>query len=176
MHIAFRHDAATEAKTSVYRHLGATLPSMTLSADRYLISCGTRPLRPPEIPFDGVKVIERKMLPHQHFAIRAHVLVTLTVACSFCNVLYSMLSVDTHAIYTLADHRDWMSIDRFTWRSYESQYCVVQVFDSDQLLWGGVKDVPRDLIVVGAGMQCLLQQNVIADFSLSPVIALSYGD
>lgn len=26
------------------------------------------------------------------------------------------------------------------------------VFDSDQLLWGGVDTVPRDLIVVGAGV------------------------
>ncbi|CAM9095015.1 unnamed protein product [Chrysoparadoxa australica] len=28
----------------------------------------------------------------------------------------------------------------------------VNVFDSDQLLWGGVQDVPRDLIVAGAGV------------------------
>lgn len=54
---------------------------MTLSADRYLVACGTRPLRRPDVPFDGS-----------------------------------------------------------------------QIFDSDQLLWGGVDKVPRDLIVIGAGV------------------------
>lgn len=66
---------------SVYRHIEASLPSVTLSADRFLVACGTRPLRRPDVPFDGSRV-----------------------------------------------------------------------FDSDQLLWGGVDRVPRDLIVVGAGV------------------------
>lgn len=59
----------------------ASLPNVTLSADRFLVACGTRPLRRPGVPFDGKRV-----------------------------------------------------------------------FDSDQLLWGGVDYVPRDLIVVGAGV------------------------
>lgn len=54
---------------------------MTLSADRFLVACGTRPLRRPDVPFDGSRI-----------------------------------------------------------------------FDSDQLLWGGVDRVPRDLIVIGAGV------------------------
>ena len=66
---------------SVYRHIEASLPDVTLSADRFLVACGTRPLRRPDVPFDGARI-----------------------------------------------------------------------FDSDQLLWGGVKTVPRDLIVVGAGV------------------------
>ncbi|CAN0347846.1 unnamed protein product [Discosporangium mesarthrocarpum] len=70
-----------ESKTSIYRHIEATLPTVTLSADRFLVACGTRPVRRPGLPFDGERV-----------------------------------------------------------------------FDSDQLLWGGVKKIPRDLIVVGAGV------------------------
>lgn len=71
----------TTNRGSVYRHIEASLPDVTLSADRFLVACGTRPLRRPDVPFDGVRI-----------------------------------------------------------------------FDSDQLLWGGVKIVPRDLIVVGAGV------------------------
>ncbi|CAM9635148.1 unnamed protein product [Ascophyllum nodosum] len=71
----------TESKTSVYRHMEASLPRVTISADRFLVACGTRPLRPPDVPFDGSRV-----------------------------------------------------------------------FDSDQLLWGGVSMIPRDLIVIGAGV------------------------
>ena len=66
---------------SVYRHMEASLPRVTISADRFLVACGTRPLRPPDVPFDGSRV-----------------------------------------------------------------------FDSDQLLWGGVSMIPRDLIVIGAGV------------------------
>ncbi|CBJ29397.1 conserved unknown protein [Ectocarpus siliculosus] len=79
--MVLRTSEKTEAKTSVYRHIEASLPSVTLSADRFLVACGTRPLRRPDVPFDGSRV-----------------------------------------------------------------------FDSDQLLWGGVDRVPRDLIVVGAGV------------------------
>ncbi|CAM9885697.1 unnamed protein product, partial [Ectocarpus sp. 8 AP-2014] len=79
--MVLRTSEKTEAKTSVYRHIEASLPSVTLSADRFLVACGTRPLRRPDVPFDGSRV-----------------------------------------------------------------------FDSDQLLWGGVDRVPRDLIVIGAGV------------------------
>eukprot|EP00904_Undaria_pinnatifida_P013325 jgi/Undpi1/9122/HiC_scaffold_26.g11580.m1 len=79
--IVLRTSEEAEAKTSVYRHIEASLPDVTLSADRFLVACGTRPLRRPDVPFDGARI-----------------------------------------------------------------------FDSDQLLWGGVKSVPRDLIVVGAGV------------------------
>jgi NAD(P) transhydrogenase len=70
-----------EAESSIYRHLDADRSKMIISAEKYLIACGTRPLRPSHIPFDGKTI-----------------------------------------------------------------------FDSDQILWGGVKNVPRDLIVVGAGV------------------------
>ncbi|CAM9428680.1 unnamed protein product, partial [Hapterophycus canaliculatus] len=79
--MVLRTSEKTEAKTSVYRHIEASLPSVTLSADRFLVACGTRPLRRPDVPFDGSRI-----------------------------------------------------------------------FDSDQLLWGGVDRVPRDLIVIGAGV------------------------
>lgn len=79
--IVLRSEQSVEIKTSIERHLRANLPSMTLEADKFLIAPGTRPLRPPHIPFDGQRVI-----------------------------------------------------------------------DSDQLLWGGVKEVPRNLIVCGAGV------------------------
>jgi NAD(P) transhydrogenase len=61
--------------------MDASAAKSIISGDKVLIACGTRPLRPAHIPFDGV-----------------------------------------------------------------------QCFDSDQLLWGGVTAVPRDLIVVGAGV------------------------
>jgi NAD(P) transhydrogenase len=67
--------------TSTQRHFSTGMPKAVLSAEKYLIACGTRPLRRPGIPFDGVRV-----------------------------------------------------------------------FDSDQLLWGGVKTVPKNLIVMGAGV------------------------
>ncbi|CAN0421337.1 unnamed protein product, partial [Ectocarpus sp. 12 AP-2014] len=70
-----------EAASSPYRHVGADTPKSVISAERFLVACGTRPVRPPDIPFDG-----------------------------------------TH------------------------------IFDSDQLLWGGITHIPRDLIVVGAGV------------------------
>lgn len=57
------------------------MAKMAISAEAVMVACGTRPLRPAHIPFDGKRI-----------------------------------------------------------------------FDSDQLLWGGVRDVPRDLIVVGAGV------------------------
>eukprot|EP00953_Heterococcus_sp_UTEX-ZZ885_P007495 4534-Heterococcus_DN1.PRE.5 len=83
--IVLRSEQKAESKTSVYRHLGANLPSMTLAADngscyaialpdlrhyalayaaaiRFLIACGTRPLRPPDIPFDGIKVFDSDQL------------------------------------------------------------------------------------------------------------------
>mmetsp|Transcript_10855 Transcript_10855/g.14112 ORF Transcript_10855/g.14112 Transcript_10855/m.14112 type:complete len:588 (+) Transcript_10855:8-1771(+) len=70
-----------EAATSLARHLEADKVKTVLSADKYLIACGTRPIRPEGVPFDGK-----------------------------------------------------------------------QVFESDQILWGGVSQVPRRLIVVGAGV------------------------
>ncbi|CAM9444850.1 unnamed protein product [Ascophyllum nodosum] len=70
-----------EAASSPYRHVMADTPKSTISADRLLVACGTRPVRPENIPFDG-------------------------------------------------------------------EY----IFDSDQLLWGGIKQIPRNLIVVGAGV------------------------
>ncbi|CAM9858222.1 unnamed protein product, partial [Discosporangium mesarthrocarpum] len=48
----------------------------------------------------------------------------------------------------------------------------ITVFDSDQLLWGGVTKVPRDLIVVGAGvigMEYACMINVIPGSSVSVV-------
>ncbi|CAN0087497.1 unnamed protein product [Phaeothamnion confervicola] len=79
--VVLRSAQEAEAKTSAYRHIDAQLPVMTLSADKYLIACGTRPLRRPDVPFDGRTVL-----------------------------------------------------------------------DSDQILWGGLEEVPRELIVVGAGV------------------------
>ena len=76
-----RTEGRKEAESSIYRHLDADRNKMLISAEKYLIACGTRPLRPNHIPFDGKSI-----------------------------------------------------------------------FDSDQILWGGVKAVPRDLIVVGAGV------------------------
>lgn len=73
--------AGHESESSAYRHVDASTTKMIISADKFLIACGTRPLRPAHIPFDGKSV-----------------------------------------------------------------------FDSDQLLWGGVRDLPKDLIVVGAGV------------------------
>ncbi|CAM9371066.1 unnamed protein product [Heterosigma akashiwo] len=70
-----------EADTSLARHLEADQVKTVLSADRFLVACGTRPIRPAHVPFDGKRV-----------------------------------------------------------------------FESDQILWGGVREVPRDLIVVGAGV------------------------
>lgn len=47
---------------SVYRHIEASLPSVTLSADRFLVACGTRPLRRPDVPFDGSRVFDSDQL------------------------------------------------------------------------------------------------------------------
>ena len=37
-------------------------------------------------------------------------------------------------------------------RRDDVEFDGTRVFDSDQILWGGVEDVPRRLIVVGAGV------------------------
>ncbi len=64
------------------RHLDADVSKMFISADKVIVACGTRPLRPDVgVPFDGKTV-----------------------------------------------------------------------FDSDQLLWGKFSTVPRDIIVIGAGV------------------------
>lgn len=73
-------DAPFEA-TSASRHFATGTPKAVISADKFLVACGTRPLRRSGIPFDGIRV-----------------------------------------------------------------------FDSDQLLWGGVKEVPKNMIVMGAGV------------------------
>ncbi|CAM9168388.1 unnamed protein product, partial [Hapterophycus canaliculatus] len=51
-----------EAASSPYRHVGADTPKSVISADRFLVACGTRPVRPCHIPFDGTHVFDSDQL------------------------------------------------------------------------------------------------------------------
>lgn len=58
--MVLRSSEAHEAESSIYRHVEADTPKTTISADRFLVACGTRPVRQVDSEgFTSVSVVGR---------------------------------------------------------------------------------------------------------------------